>query len=251
MSRVGTPVPKANRLPNSDSARGQKHSRSRVTTIRRLKAGALCHRRVLVAVAGLVAIALGGWGLLSAIETGPSVAPNSPSAPTMTSWQRHTVKRGLQELKEAGRASPAPLAVMRTSPEAMPPTMRRLIQQTIGRARPLRLQFDRAQLVQIAGAPSIWLVQGRGVTCLFRDRSGSSICQTSVQARKNGLLLETYKTKGRRENPPTNFLALGLAPNWARVAVVRTGGRVRRLKTFDHTYALHAQVPIEVERLLP
>jgi hypothetical protein len=130
----------------------------------------------------------------------------------------------------------------------MPLAMRRAVHQTIGNSSVFRLHLDRAHFVQTPLGGGLWLVEGNGVTCAFRARVGSSTCRTTVQARRHGLLLETYRTKGRG-GAPTNFLALGIAPGWVRSALVRIAGEQQVIEVIKHGYALRAKDPIEVERL--
>jgi transposase len=43
---------------------------------------------------------------------------------------------------------------------------------------------------------------------------------------------------------------LGIAPDWARGVVLRVGSKKRTVVVRDNAYALHADVPIRVEKLV-
>lgn len=161
-----------------------------------------------------------------------------------------TVRHGLDELTDPSNRGLAPLAITKTVPESMPAGMRRKVSETIGPSRVMRLDLDHAQLVRTRIGLGVWVVEGRGVTCLFRDGVGSSTCQTSVQARKHGLLLETYKVGKDHTAPPTHFTAFGVTPNWARTVMAKVGRHQRKIAVVSHAYALRAEQPIEVQRLM-
>jgi hypothetical protein len=160
------------------------------------------------------------------------------------------MRHGLDKLNDPSNRGLPPLAITRTAPESMPPGMRRKVHETIGPSGVMQLDFDQAQLVRTQIGLGVWVVEGRGVTCAFRDGVGSSICQTSVQARRHGLLLEVYKVGKDLMAPPTHFTAFGVAPNWAHIVVAKIGGRQREIPVVSHAYALRAEQPIEVQRLM-
>jgi hypothetical protein len=165
-------------------------------------------------------------------------------------WQTKTVRRGLEEIREPSNRNLPPLAITNRPPEPMPPAMREKVFETLGPGNHLGLDFDRARLIRTQIGIGIWVVEGRGVTCAFRDGVGSSICQTSVQARRHGLLLESYKVGKEPTASPTHFTAFGVSPSWGRFAVVKIGDHRRRVPIVDHAYALRAEQPIEVLRLV-
>jgi hypothetical protein len=180
---------------------------------------------------------------------GSSSTSSNLTSTSAENWQAQTASRGLEELNDPSNRGLPALAITKTMPESMPRGMRQKVHETIGPAQSLQLDFDQAQLVRTQSGIGIWVVEGRGVTCAFRDKVGSSTCQTTVQARKRGLLLETYKVNKDPKAPPTHFTAFGVAPNWARSAVVKIKGRQREISVVNHAYALRAMQPIEVQRL--
>jgi exopolyphosphatase/pppGpp-phosphohydrolase len=128
--------------------------------------------------------------------------------------------------------------------------MRHAIHETIGDASTLHLSFDRSHLAQMPTGGALWIVEGGGVICAFRDQFGTSTCQTSVQARKHGLLLEVFRPNEKPGGRPTHFLALGIAPSWARSVAVKIGRIRRKIPVLNHRYALTAKRPIEITQLL-
>lgn len=201
----------------------------------------------------VVAAALSLWLDLPGRVFGHSDASGRQSMAASRSsgdWQTKTVRRGLEELREPSSRNLPPLAITSRPPEPMPRAMQRKVSETLGPGNRLGLDFDRARLIRTRIGIGIWVVDGRGVTCAFRDGVGSSICQTSVQARRHGLLLESYKVGKDPTASRTHFTAFGVSPDWARFAVVEIEGHRRRVPIVNHAYALRAEQPIEVRRLV-
>jgi hypothetical protein len=176
--------------------------------------------------------------------------PSTSAESTASSWQTKTVRRGLEERGDPVARDLSPLAITQSPPRSMPRAMREKVLETLGPGNHLGLDLARAWLTRTKIGVGIWVVEGRGVTCAFRDGVGSSICQTSVQARRHGLLLETYKVGKDPAAPPTHFTAFGIAPDRAHFAVVKIEGHRRRIPIVDHAYALRGHEPIEVLRLV-
>jgi hypothetical protein len=174
---------------------------------------------------------------------------SSASSVSSVDWQLRTVRRGLEEIREPSNRNLPPLAITNRPPEPMPPAMREKVFETLGPGNRLELDFDRARLIRTRIGIGIWVVEGRGVTCAFRDGIGSSICQTSIQARRHGLLLESYKVGKGPAASPTHFTAFGVSPNWVRFVVVEIAHRRHEIPIVNHAYALRAEQPIEVRRL--
>jgi hypothetical protein len=65
----------------------------------------------------------------------------------------------------------------------------------------------------------------------------------------HGLLLVVYTLPERRTEAPRHFLALGVAPDWARAARLNVGGRVRTVAVRGNAYVLRGDAPIRFERL--
>jgi hypothetical protein len=205
----------------------------------------------------LAAVAMAALLLLTGLpsgspshRTGTSPTSSNLTSPSTGGWQAQTVRRGLEELGEPSNRGLPALVITKTVPEAMPQGMRRKVHETLGPAQSLQLDFDQAQLVRTQSGLGIWVVGGRGVTCIFRDGVGSSNCQTSVLARQRGLLLEVYKVGNDPAAPPTHFTAFGVAPNWARTVMAKVAGHQREIPVVRHAYVLRAEQPIEVQRLM-
>jgi hypothetical protein len=132
----------------------------------------------------------------------------------------------------------------------MPAPMRRAVGETIGSGRILHLDLNHAHLIRTPLGVRVWVVEGRGVTCVIRDRTATSTCVTTVNARKRGLLLEVYKPSEQPKGLPSHFLALGITPNWARSVLVSIGPTRKAIPIDQHLYALRAEEPVEVKRLL-
>lgn len=236
------PMPYLDSSPGPDLARREKH---RTRGLKMFVAGAVLVASVISALAFL----LGLFQEPSRTFPNASGKPQDVSA-TTGQWQAQTVRHGLEELKDPANQALPPLAITTTPPESMPSDMRRKVHETIGPSRIMRLQFAQAQHVRTQIGIGVWVVEGRGVTCAVRGGVGSATCQTSVRARRHGLLLEVYRVGRDPAAPPTHFTAFGVAPNWARIVVVRIGHHRKEIPVVNHAYALRAKQPIEVQRLV-
>jgi hypothetical protein len=197
----------------------------------------------------LLACTLFLWKLFGD-DTSSRGLPVKGKIPSIAQWQARAVHRGLTELSEPANQRLPPLAITEAKPKSMPRAMRDAIHKTIGDASILHLSFDRSYLAQMPIGGALWIVEGSGVICAFRDQLGTSTCQTNVQARKHGLLLEVFRPSRKPEGRPTHFLALGIAPNWVRSVAVKVGHIRRTIPVISHRYALTAKRPIEITQLL-
>ncbi len=138
-------------------------------------------------------------------------------------------------------------SIMRSAPERMPPSTGRHIESITG-VPPSSLDLGSAQYAYSASG-GIWLVNGRKITCMVQGRRGSLACATTADFAARGLVLGTAKAPKKDGGPPRSFRVLGIAPNWVDLVQVRIGIRkARSIPVVDHVYALHASVPIFVER---
>ena len=132
--------------------------------------------------------------------------------------------------------------------ESMPPAMRRVARETLGGARNLNLRFDRAHYVSASAGVDLWVVEGDGVTCIFRDKSGGVFMQhdrggEAARDARRGLQAGSVATEG-----PVDCLAIGVVPGWARAVAVKIGKTSKVLPIEGYAYALRAEQPIRAAR---
>lgn len=113
------------------------------------------------------------------------------------------------------------------------------------------LQFDQAQRAYTS-AGGVWVLYGQDRMCAVQARGGALTCLATRLAVKQGLVLGLFIAPARPTELPNNFLVLGIAPDWARVARLRIGQReIREIPIRGNAYALRARQPIHLERLEP
>lgn len=160
-------------------------------------------------------------------------------------WQGPMVRRGLRELRDGQARGLQPLTEAQGKAEGMPEAMRRMAEAVLGGDKRLNLRFDQAQYVSTPTGAGVWIVEGEAVTCLFRDKTGASSCDTSANARRRGLLLEAYR-QSSKHGPRRDFLALGVSPKGFAAVRVKIGGEVRTIPIVDGAYGYRAERPIRL-----
>jgi hypothetical protein len=200
---------------------------------------------------GALALILGGW-LVFSHPGNESSKPNGHEQLGLgsTDWQAQLLRKA----QGTHAQRPWPFAAMRQEPKPMPLRLRQAAGSTLGRGyRRLGLRFDRAQYLKTAIGVGIWAVGGKGITCIFHALGTTSACDTSADVGRNGLSLVIGR-KGKRASPravPSRFLALGIAPDWARTVRVQiVDGAFETIRVVDNAYALQAAAPINVKRLI-
>lgn len=179
-----------------------------------------------------------------------SQAPSADVLKRPQNWQVALVRRGLTELANVTAASEQPSLLSAFGPrENMPESMRLKIRHNLGGVARLHLRFGSAQLLHGANGVSMWLVGGRGVTCLIRNDKPATACRTSVLADREGVWLGTYATTNVRPGTPVRYLAFGVTPQSEKGIVVRSGPLLRRLRVPRHIWVFEGRSPIRVNHL--
>jgi hypothetical protein len=113
----------------------------------------------------------------------------------------------------------------------------------------LKLRFDQARYAETPGGTDIWLVPGRGVMCLVRAPRIATTCDTGGKAARRGLVLQVYKVGKSPDHRPTQFMAMGVAPDGARGVLVKVGHESRAIPIVDNAFDYKAKAPITVVHL--
>ncbi len=204
------------------------------------------------AAALCLAIAAIVWAIVQ--DDDPPKPANEPTSQTATphDLQTQLVRRGLEELE--GRPSrPMPFAILHTQPERMPQRTRKAIARVLGGTTTFGLQFERAQLTRTTTGDAVWIVEGNAVICLTQASTGATACDTTTATRRHGLTLTVTKPNTNPRATPTDFVMLGLAPDWARSAIVSQRDaptKTKQIPVTNNTLALRANGPIQVEKLV-
>lgn len=197
-----------------------------------------------------IGLFMGVWLVLSGGEDRTDHLPEATLSDAAKEMERQLVSQGLRALRQQHEDELEPLALTQGKPEPMPLSMRRVVIETIGPAPQLDLEFDQAQYVRTPEGAGLWVVEGRGVTCAFRDETGTSSCGTTIETRRRGLLLATYRLNGRIPHRIKQFTLLGIAPNDVTAVLVTSGGIARTIPVQNHLYAASADRPVKVLRLI-
>jgi hypothetical protein len=203
--------------------------------------GVLRNRVVAGSLVGLILALAAAWLLFDRRGEERDMAKVQQVPDSIGEQWESMVRRGLAEL----RAKPDrgyPFSALQE--EEMPPEMRDAVLSTLPHSQSLRLRFDRARYGRTQLGGGLWVVPGRGVTCMVRDRTAISLCDTTAQVRERGLALEVSS----RENGRVGSLMFGIAPDRVRVRKAEVRGEERKIPVVGNTFALRAENSI---RLLP
>jgi hypothetical protein len=202
--------------------------------------------RQTVGLAALIMLVVSAWLLLDG-HSGQMSAKGGPTTAGQ-GWKR-LMRRGLAQERARKFDPAAAVAATVGVAKSMPPEMRRAVGRVMQEAEPLALQFDDARFVNTTIGVGLWVVQGRGVTCLFQAVTGAVSCSPAPSAEKQGLLLGVYKFDPSAQKRPSNFVVLGVAPDWAKVVRATVGRRRIKILIADNAYGYRAEVPIKVQGL--
>lgn len=175
----------------------------------------------------------------------PTQAPKAgaPSKSAFVPTEHALVKEGLAELRRHPDAPQRLLGPL--GPAENPPTrLRAQLSAYIGPAPLFALRYRSAQRLDTTLGPSLWLIPGRGVTCLYHPKGGLG-CQTTVSVVRSGLVLQSFRRAG-----PTSrsyrYLAMGLPPSGVTRVLLSTRGIHRVLTISRHIFVARAPTPLRV-----
>ena len=135
----------------------------------------------------------------------------------------------------------------------MPDRAKRETTETLGGAgavEVLGLRFDEARYAEVPSGSGMWVVPGKAVMCLVRAEKIATSCDTRTRAAQMGMLLQVYKLGKPPRSKPTQFQAIGVAPDGARKVLVKAGPQSAMLSVVDNTYDYKAKTPIRIVRFI-
>lgn len=161
----------------------------------------------------------------------------------------HLSRRGVRQERAHGfHADQSPFLDIGT-PKTMPPGMLKAALGVLGQSGPARLGFGRARYVTTPLGVGLWVVVGRGVTCMFQARTAAMSCNTTYSASRRGLFLGVYALGRHPSESPSRFLSLGITPTWAKTIHFRVGRQKRQLHIMNGVFAIRTDRPIQMGRL--
>lgn len=203
------------------------HKKARARRIRQISAVAAVLLLVLIAV------------VVSSSRQGPA-----PSGATRDPGMIALVRKGVEQLTLEGTSRRPPFVVSGSAPERIPRIERRAIRDITSGTPEFRLRLNDAQFIPTSVDRGLWLVEGRGVTCLFVAATAASSCSTTAESRRLGLLVATFRTDRDSQPPSRTFSLMGIGPNWARAALVAVGSDIRTIQLRSQGFAIRADRPI-------
>jgi len=87
------------------------------------------------------------------------------------------------------------------------------------------------------------------IGCLVEAGHAALACDTFRDADRNGFFLGVYRVPRHRREAPHDFLALGIAPVWAKTVTLKAGKISREIRVRDGAYAMKSSDPITLVNL--
>lgn len=213
------------------------------------------HRTLTLAAASILLLAA-AWLVVRAVDdvSGTSVDRAAQGIPAP--WQSELVGGGLEELRTGRARGLPPLSSSLGAAEGVPSSVRRLIERNRG-SDSMRLRFGQAQHLSTSVGVGFWIIEGRGVTCLYREpismhreETLASSCRKTVDARQEGITLETYRVTAAHPDRPSHFLAIGIAPTGARAVSVRMDDSPAKIPVRNGAWGARSERPIDFQSFI-
>lgn len=192
----------------------------------------------------LLGASIAGWIFIQSGSNNYAHDSRSGRNASPAEWKQRLAQRGLAELRHSQARGLAPLMASHDGPEGMPMALRRSIAKNLQGVDALHLRFARARHERTPIGVGLWVVEGEGVTCLFREDSPASSCRTSLATKRQGIWLETYKISKAQPGRPSHFLALGAVPEGVRAMSATIAGSPRTVPVRNDVWAVRAESPI-------
>lgn len=183
------------------------------------------NRRALTAIALLLIVLLGGYGVLRALGLGHDQETQAAASSAFSDAQRQKFDV-LQ-----GPTRPVPLA----------------LQADLRRARNEDVRKLRLNRARHAPAGSgVWVVNGRGVTCIVEAHGGAVACVPRGIFLREGVALGVVEPGPPHTRKGREFLVLGVVPNQVRAVDLQVGHEKRVIAVRENSYSLGSFDPVVV-----
>lgn len=202
-----------------------------------------------IGVLMVIALLVIGWLALGQGSSRHALSGHSPVSRAMANRWQQLADRGVAEEKSVFGPVPWQFSALGHTANKMSLREIHAAEHTLADSWPLRLHFEHARYLAARGKIGLWVVRGRGVICMFRMNRSGSVCDTSANVAQKGLLLEVYVSGPPPQRQSMHYLALGIAPDWAKRVWVEAGGGLEEIPINDNCYRVRANSPIQVDRL--
>lgn len=184
-------------------------------------------RRRFAFIALATVLALTGLGLWLQHRSSDAEDDRADSSATKQVIAAFTsiVSGGLAEGEISSSRQWQPFSEMEPVAGGVPLQTRLAVAETLGgRAAldTLGLEFGSARRARTPSGLVLWMVSGRGVMCLIREKRVAISCASKRRAIRRGLLLQIHRNSRGASEP--NFMAIGVAPDWAAGISLEAGG---------------------------
>jgi hypothetical protein len=200
----------------------------------------------------LWALALAGLALvmilqLSSQEDAPSRA--TQSSPAVGNRKVPLARQAGSDASETQQEWTNVFQALRSS-RPVPPEILPRLQPALGpNARVLELDFEHAYFLETDPPIGIWVLDGKGVTCLFDGQTFAMACDNSANTARDGLIVVSGRSPMKYKNPVVT--AVGIAPDGARAVrfgVLDSPDRVIPVR--GNAFAFRTRQPIVVKDVL-
>lgn len=194
----------------------------------------------------LVTAALGVWYItpLTFGDQGPTQSHVVTIGRSNNAWTRFSSRRQADFLPADPRQA---FRILRSRPERIPGRVQKKLDTTL-RLPAGALQFRNAQYAKTQEG-GFWLIPGHSMACIVHARRAAVGCAGISEFVKRGAALGIFAPPKRQSESPTDYLLLGVAPNWAKSAQLRVGKVARTVSVSGNIYAFESDRPILLQRL--
>lgn len=148
---------------------------------------------------------------------------------------RISVERQHSDLKTSFR-------VLQRQDETLPSHLRRVVLAT--RDPEIRtLHIANAHHLKI-GVETVWILTGSNAICLIENQGGIACTNDRTFLEKGVILALFTPLREQHARKKYNFTVRGIAPDWAKTAVLRIGRTTRAIRIHQNVYTYHAHQPI-------
>jgi hypothetical protein len=198
--------------------------------------------RVLVVIAAAVGASIlvlpvGGKG------TATNAGPQSRHSTSAGRWEN--LKAELIDHREIADGEQAKLGKFRVLRTALTQPSPSILQEFSSELGVPQTELSKGRWARVATREGgLWIYVHGWLTCIASDGKGGVSCSASDRVSRRGLTLGTFSPPEHAGELPHDFRVWGLAPNWARIALVDVGPKLRAVRIRDNCFALAARRPI-------
>jgi hypothetical protein len=149
--------------------------------------------------------------------------------------------------RQVGDETPPPVVIPDARLRGMPADLKAHVRTELG-ASAAALNLNDSHYAR-TDAGGVWVFDDRGIVCIVESARRAMACRTVDEFRGHGLPLGAFDPPASPGGRPTDFVVLGIVPEWVENIHLTIGRTKQLLKVDGGAYGVHADVPIIVQRL--